>query len=561
MSNELPKVDINNLFEQDSFGQKIWKYHLGQELYEKYQPRFALFGRHGALATPLSDLADKHGPIHIPFDRVGQRVDEISYHPAYTKLRQLSYGQGIVAQKYTGDLMGEDKSVRHFIGFATGFYFAQTETGLFCPICMTDSLGRVLEIHAKDELSAEVLRRLQSSDLDEIWEGAMFLTEKQGGSDVGANQVYAIQEGQNWKLYGQKWFCSNADAGAILVLARVKDKNKEEVPGTKGLGLFLVTRERPLHNHKTWSILRLKGKLGVRSMASAEIQFNGTHGTLIGGAGQGFKMMTDMVNMSRLYNSVASLAIARRAILEAHLFAENRKAFGASLLDLPLYQTSLAELQAEFLNLHFMVFECVKQMDAFDQGDEEAGAVLRALTPLCKALSGKFSVFAAAEGMELIGGNAYIEEHILPRLYRDAQVLPIWEGTTQIQSLDLLRILAKGGFEALEKRLSQAFKKQNHEDLYNQLMERKSSVFQGIQDLQGLDLQSQQKRARKCLEDLARLVAQVLTYEALVNEPSLNEPLKASLHYTLGRNYATDPLGTATHLNSEYEKQILKTIV
>lgn len=567
MSNALPKICIANLFEADPFGQKLWSYHLGDQKFSKYKDKYQQFGLNGALATEPAALADIHGPQHFAYNSVGERIDSIKYHPSYLKLRSLSYGAGIVSQKYKGALANEDKQIRHLIGFSTAYYFAQTETGLFCPICMTDALGRVLEMHAKnDELSLEVLKRLKSDSLDEIWEGAMFLTERQGGSDVGANQVYAEKDSQGtWRLYGEKWFCSNADANAVLVLARIKNLNQSAsdaattTPGTKGLGLFLLTRTVPKDNYKNWEIKRLKEKLGVRSMASAEIDLKGAAATMIGGEGEGFKMMTDMVNMSRIYNSVASIAIARRSILEAYLFSQQRRAFGLPLDELPLYRKSLAELQAEFLVLHFLIFESIKQMDLADQGHEKAAKLLRILTPLCKALSGKFSVFATAESMELIGGNAYIEEHILPRLYRDAQVLPIWEGTTQIQSLDLLRVIAKDGLGELIHRLDVALENKLDDNIREVLNKEKDDIVNKINSMAKADPQAQQAMSRIWLERLGRLYGQVLIYEAALH-PELKTALSSALQISLGRNYVTEPLGVSSVINAQFEKDILDSI-
>ena len=263
----------------------------------------------------------------------------------------------------------------------------------------------------------------------------MFLTEKQGGSDVGANTVQAEESQGRWLLSGDKWFCSNADAPTALVLARMPGDEGALTSGTRGLGLFLVLRNDPPQNHKSWLTHRLKDKLGVRTMASGEITFQKTEGYLIGGAGEGFKIMTEMVNMSRLYNAVSSTAIARRAVLEAYCFGEERQAFGKKLRDLPLWRACMADLAAEQIALLFLVFESTRQLDLADNGDDNGARLARLMTPLAKALSGKLAVFAASEAMELIGGNAYIEEHILPRLLRDAQVLPIWEGTTDRKSV------------------------------------------------------------------------------------------------------------------------------
>ena len=457
-SNRLPLPQFKNLFEEDSFGQKFFRHFFGKEIFEKYKSQFEAMGEAGAKATPFSKEADLNEPELISFDEQGLRVDKIKYHHSHQILEELSYGKGIVSKKYQSPMIDKDRSYRHQLGFAIGSYFAQTETGIFCPICMTDALGYVLEKHEQSPEVKEVLKHLAAEKLKDQWQGAMFLTEIQGGSDVGANILRSEQTKDGWKIFGEKWFCSNVDAQAALVLARLPGEEGDLKHGTKGLGLFLLLRETPKENWRNWQVNRLKSKLGVRSMASGEVVFNGAYVHLLAGFGKGFKMMAEMVNMSRLYNSVSSISIARRSLLEALYFGKARTAFGKTLSELPLWRSSYSDLVSEYVLLHTLLFQTIRALDKGECGDEASHKVARALTPICKAITGKFSVHASAEAMELIGGNAYIEDHILPRLMRDAQVLPIWEGTTHIQSLDLLRSLKKEGAEALFARLTACLK-------------------------------------------------------------------------------------------------------
>ena len=213
--------------------------------------------------------------------------------------------------------------------------------------------------------------------------------------------------------------------------------------GPKGLGLFRVLRHRPVNNGMTIRIHRLKDKLGVRSMPTGEVTLESTEVFLIGGIGDGFKQMTEMLNLSRLYNAVGSLAGMRRAILEALAYGAERRAFGHKLWDLPLWRASMADLSAEQIGYFLLVFEAVRALDRSDMADDDGHRLGRLLIPMVKALGGKASMFAASEAMEAIGGNAYIEESILPRLLRDVQVLPIWEGTTNILTLDAMRAIKR----------------------------------------------------------------------------------------------------------------------
>jgi alkylation response protein AidB-like acyl-CoA dehydrogenase len=390
-----------------------------------------------ATIEPRSAECDKKTPLLRQYDRFGERtIDTCEYPTAYYEMERLAYGSGMVALKYELETRRTHTGALHTAGFALGYLFAQAETGLFCPLCMTDGVARVLDLHGSDALKKEWIPRLASRDWDGLATGAMFLTEKQGGSDVGATATRAVaQPDGSWKLYGEKWFCSNADAEAILALAR-----PEGAPtGTRGLGLFLVPGEQ-----RGRRIRRLKDKLGVRSMPTGEVELDGAIGYAVGALDQGFRHMADMLNLSRLYNAQGAVSIMRRAFYEAALWGSARHAFGRPLLAHALYREALADVGAEWLGALHLVFETISALDRADAGGTERDRrLVRILTPLAKLHTGKLAVWAASECMELIGGNGYIEDFPMARLLRDAQVLPIWEGTTNILTLDVLRACAK----------------------------------------------------------------------------------------------------------------------
>lgn len=398
-----------------------------------YASSAPLLERMGALAAGevdrLAALANAHPPELQRYDREGERIDEVVFHPSYLRLREIAYGEGLVALAY-----GERRAP-HALVFALGYIFAQGEQGLYCPVCMTDGAARVLERFAPPEIARPVIERLASRDPGTLWEGAMWLTEKQGGSDVGASATRAREEGGSWRLTGEKWFCSNAGAEVMLVLARPEGAP----PGTEGLGLFLVRRHRPDGSRNAIRFHRLKDKLGTRSMATAEAALEGAEATLIAPPGRGFKAMAEMLNLSRLYNAVASCAVMRRATSEAVRHARTRTAFGRALDRHPLHQEVLADLIVETEAATALTFDAIRRLDRLDRGTatERDRRLLRALTPLTKLATAKAAVSVASEALEGLGGNGYVEEFVTPRLLRDAQVLPIWEGTTNILSLDL----------------------------------------------------------------------------------------------------------------------------
>lgn len=553
----LPQIQFENLFEQDPTGQKIWVFLLGKPTFSDLKNVYSRMGKNGAVATAASALTDKYPPQIRTHNAVGDRIDKIDHHSAYYELQKLSYGSDIVSLKYDKNFLEKYKNHRHLIGFSIAYYFAQTETGLFCPICMTDALARVLEKHPKHPMAQKALKHLASSDLNTFWSGAMFLTEKQGGSDVGANTVRAEVRNERWYLYGDKWFCSNADAQASLVLARMPGSAGELSQGTRGLGLFLVLRNDPVDNHKTWLTHRLKDKLGVKTMASGEITFNGTEAFLIGGENEGFKIMTEMVNMSRIYNAVSSIAIVRRALMEAYAFGRERSAFGSLLVNLPLWRACIADLAAEFYAHQVLVFEATRQLDLSDNNNAEGAKLARLMTPLAKALTGKLSVFAASEAMELIGGNAYIEEHILPRLLRDAQVLPIWEGTTNIQSLDLLRALQKEGSDVFFKRCEVAIAQyESKTALKTFLQSRLMQLKELLSNVAQLSKEDSQRVSREVLEKMGRLLSACLLAEA-TKDPTLKDICEAALQRILLRESATSPLGGTSAVKLATTEDIL----
>ncbi len=392
------------------------------------EPQLEAMGETAASdVAPLAAIADREEPRLITHDVRGERVNRVDYHSSYREMERVAYGSGMIAMKYATHEHSREAPI---VGFALGYLFAMAECGLYCPLCMTDGVARVLTRHGTHEQVMRVVPHLTSTDPATLWTGGMFLTERAGGSDVGSNETVARKDADGtWRLTGHKWFCSNVDAQAVLVTARVNGD------GTRGLRTFLLlTRDNP-----GVTIERLKTKLGVRSMATGEVTLTDAPAEDVGG----FAAITDMLNLSRLYNSVAAIGVIGRAVYEARHFIENRHAFGRPVIEWPLAQETFFDLEAEHVAAMLLTFEAVEALARADAGDDEAAQLLRILTPIVKAVTGKLAVPCVSEAMELIGGNGYIEESPLPRLLRDAQVLPIWEGTTNILVLDALRVMHK----------------------------------------------------------------------------------------------------------------------
>jgi acyl-CoA dehydrogenase len=428
MSTHIPDAPNVSYWEASPDFRALCRRKLASDAYAWAEPQLAAMGERAAKeVAPLAMIADRERPRLVTHDPRGERVSRVDYHPAYREMERIAYGSGMIAMKYQTH---EHSHAAPFVGFALGYLFAMAEAGLYCPLCMTDGVARVLTRHGTHEQVMRVVPHLTSSDPRTLWTGGMFLTERAGGSDVGANETVARKGSDGtWRLTGQKWFCSNVDAQAVLVTARVNGE------GTRGLRTFLLeTRDNP-----GFVIDRLKEKLGVRSMATGEVTLTDARAEEVGG----FGAMADMLNLSRLYNAVASVGVIGRAVYEARYYIERRQAFGRPIIEWPLAQQTFFDLEAEQVAATLLTFETVALLARADAGDTDAARLLRILTPIAKAVTGKLAVPCVSEAMELIGGNGYIEENVMPRLLRDAQVLPIWEGTTNILMLDALRVMNK----------------------------------------------------------------------------------------------------------------------
>jgi alkylation response protein AidB-like acyl-CoA dehydrogenase len=267
------------------------------------------------------------------------------------------------------------------------------------------------------------------------------MTERQGGSDVGANTVEARREGGEWRLFGRKFFCSNVGGQVVLALARTPTGP----PGTRGLGLFLVPRLLAGGRRNSYRIDRLKDKLGTRAMATGEVTLEGAVAHQVGELERGFAQMTPMLNITRLHNAVASAAAMRRGVQLAREYARERSAFGRLLEDQPLQREALVDMAVRAEAVLLLTMRMARLLGRVEQGvaNDQERLLFRVGTSLVKLYTAKLAVAAASEAIEAFGGQGYMEDTGIPRLLRDAQVLPIWEGTTNVLSLDVLRVMSK----------------------------------------------------------------------------------------------------------------------
>ena len=381
-------------------------------------------------------------PRLVQWSAWGERVDRVEVTPLWRRAERLAAESGLVAIPY--EARHGRFSRLHQLALVHLFH---PSTDVYtCPLAMTDGAARTLVAHRADRLVARALPHLTSRDPDTFWTSGQWMTETTGGSDVGSSETVARRgEDGRWRLFGRKWFTSAAASQIALTLARPEGNP----PGGRGLALFyLETRDADGRlNHLTLD--RLKDKLGTRKLPTAEITLDGTLAEPVAGSEGGVRAIVPMLVLTRTWNAISAASFMRRGLALARDYARRRVAFGAPLAEKPLHLDTLAGLQAEAEGAFHLVCRLAELVGRQEAGelDEEGERLLRVMTPVVKATTGRQAVAVASETLEAFGGAGYVEDTGLPALLRDSQVLSIWEGTTNVLSLDALRAFGGGAEE------------------------------------------------------------------------------------------------------------------
>src|SRR6202167_645227 len=442
-----PDTTGMNFFRADPTLADLLRIHLPEALFRHIEPHLDRLGHlAGGHLDECARLADRHVPVLHQRDRFGRDLQWIEYHPAYRELERGAFGEfGIHAMSLRKGIMGWPEKYPVVAKHAFTFLFNQAEFGLGCPINVTDGCAKLLANFGSEALKEKYLDGLTQTDMNKLTQGGQFMTEKEGGSDVGTLTTTAVEEGDHWRLYGEKWFCSNADAKVVMLLARPQGAG----PGTRGVGLFLMPRTLDDGSPNHYRIVRLKDKLGTRSMASGEIKLEGAIAYAVGKLDRGFVQMAEMVNSSRLSNGVKSTALMRRAWHDAMTVAKNRVVFGSRIIDLPLARRQLMKIMLATEQALSMSFVTADALDRAEAGSQDAAALLRILTPTLKFRATRDARKVCGDALEMRGGIGYIEEFATARLLRDAHLGSIWEGTGNIVALDALkRAVGRHGADA-----------------------------------------------------------------------------------------------------------------
>jgi len=432
-TNQPPPLVGHNVVTGDAALVEAVTRHAGAPVVDALEGLGALAG--SAEAREHGRLANRHEPELVGYDRYGNRVDEVEFHPSWHWLMERGVGFGLQAAPWTSDDPGAH--VRRAAGF---FAWSQTEPGHGCPLSMT--YAAVPALRADDALAQEWTPRLASRSYDpglrraEDKRGAlagMGMTEKQGGSDVRANLTTAAPTSVDgeYTLTGHKWFTSAPMNDVFLMLAQAQG----------GLSCFLVPRVLPDGTRNRIDVVRLKDKLGNRSNASSELELDGTWARRLGDEGRGVRTIIEMVAATRLDCVLGSASLVRRALAEASWHVAHRSAFGGLLADKPLMQNVVADLAVESEAATVLALRLAAAVDRAHEPHE--AALRRIALPLAKFWVCKRTPMAVAEALECLGGNGYVEDSLMPLLFRESPLNSVWEGSGNVNALDVLRALSR----------------------------------------------------------------------------------------------------------------------
>lgn len=425
------------------------RWHVGDDVFQLAEPELKEMGR---IATDpkVLDLvrrAEREEPEHIPYGTWGERVDEIRVSDAWYELGRLGIEAGVTGLPYEDTQFGAHART---IASALVVLWGPSSALYSCPVAMTDAAARTLLLYG-DEADKEAAARLTTRDPERAWTSGQWMTETAGGSDVGRTGTIARRdESGAWRLYGMKWFTSATTSEMALTLARPEGAG----PGSGSLGMFRIERQLPDGTPNAILVRRLKDKLGTRALPTAELELQGALAYPVGDPtqGGGLRRIATMLNITRLHNAIGSAGALARGLAWARAYSEVREVFGRPLAVMPAHRATLSALAVDYAATLTLSLRCAVLTGEAERGSASADEVvlLRALTPIAKAATARWAIAGATEAMECVGGVGYCEDSGLPALVRNTHVLPIWEGTTNVLSLDLLRVAQKSnGIDAL----------------------------------------------------------------------------------------------------------------
>lgn len=520
---ELVSVIGHNLYELDPNLRAIFDRFLSGQDRQTAEKVAQSFGELlGKKIAPKSEVVDKNGPVLKTYDRWGQRVSEVIHHPYWNENKA-----DLVKAGFCNLYKAFEAPVPGVAIASVNYLLSQCDTALLCALGMTTAAATIAQLHAPFEIRDQIVGHLTSINPEDAWEAGMFLTERQGGSDVGANTTTAYPDGEEWRLYGEKFFCSNVDAEIFVVLARPEGAQ----PGSRGLATFLVPRKLPDGSDNAFEIKRLKPKLGTVGVPTGEVILNGSLAYLAhyekpksaeesvldrARDQKGIVRMMEMVNASRFGVALMGLGIHRRSFLEAAIYAAKRVQFGQRIDNYPMIRETLVNALVDLEGGMALTFELANLERT---KGEDALFLRRIMIPMAKMRATRKALIHASACLEVLGGNGYMEDWPMARQFRDAQCHPIWEGTENILAIDVRRAMRTARcHEVLFKYIDESISNTPSSKAFTTSLESMSSALQIVKKATDQILGADEKISDTQVKRFSNYLGDLCQATALLNE-------------------------------------------
>lgn len=455
----------------------------------------------------FAEDAESNPPVHIPYSSWGKRIDTIKTSRGWNELDKVSAEEGIVASGYERKFGSSSRAYQ----FAKLYLYHPSSAFYTCPLAMTDGAARLIESIGDTELKEKALQNIISRDPKKFWTSGQWMTERTGGSDVGLSETIAKVDGDAYRLYGTKWFTSATTSQMAMTLAKIE--------GDEKLSLFYVELRDENNSLQNIQVNRLKDKLGTKALPTAELDLKGTPAKLVGEREAGIKNIAILFNVTRIYNATTTVGALRRLLDLAKDFSNKRIAFKKKINEHPLHIRTLADAEVDCQAMFHLTMFTADLLGKEECGTEDeknyAAPLLRLFTPIAKLWTAKIGMRHTSELIESFGGAGYIEDTGLPKWLRDNQVFSIWEGTTNVLSLDVLRAMTKDGSypnaaRELTKRLNSVSGLENEKEHVSNSIQMLNQFMEG---LAGDDRLDQESAARTFAMSLGNITAAVLLLE------------------------------------------------
>ncbi|XP_069651504.1 acyl-CoA dehydrogenase family member 11 isoform X2 [Haliaeetus albicilla] len=551
--------ETGNPYLEDALLRSYLKTHLPPKVLEEVNQDLETFGNR--LLTKIKHLGwecELNPPVFRQYDAWGRRVDHIVTCSAWRRMKEIAAEEGLIAEAYERRYSNWSR-----LHQAVKLYlFSSSSGGFSCPLAMTDGAAKVIESLGIPGSLKNAFDHLTSRDPKKFWTSGQWMTERRGGSDVanGTETVARKQPDGTYRLYGFKWFTSAADSDVALTLARVVDAEGQVKQGFSNLSLFFLKVRDEEGKLNSIQVQRLKDKLGTRQMATAELWLDGAKAELISAEGRGVASISNMLNITRIHNAIGAVASMRRMISLSREYARRRVAFGKLLKDHPLHMQTIARMEVQTRGAFLLIMEIVRLLGLVEtnMASEQDQLLLRLLTPVAKLYTGKQASAVVVEAMESFGGQGYMEDTGLPVIIRDTLVLSIWEGTTNILSLDVLRSLTKSQgqvmavfFSTVQKKLELALSTAKLEPAVKQMQDAVSGLAQFMQAADSRGAVTMELAARDFSYTLARIYAGALLIEHAARPDASAADISAAQRWC---NQELCPVARALE-NSSYEAE------